>query len=205
MTPIVFFSYLLTPIVKLMFFPKITGKQNYPKDGPVIVCVNHMSNFDVTVLSTTYQKPFRYLAKSSLLKVPLLGPILKWFKIIPVDRDSKDVASLRSAINAAKGGEPIAIFPQGTRFRGTPPQPDQAKKGVALMIASSNATVLPIGLYTKDYKARIFRRYYVNVGAPITPDEYRPILENGDKATRFERLTEYVFGKVCDLAQSQQG
>ena len=202
MKPIVFFSYVLTPFVRLMMLPKIKGKENYPKtDTPVIVCLNHISMWDVPVLSTTLQKPFRYIAKSSLFTKPVLGWIMKWFKAIPVDRDSKDVVSLRTAIRAAKEGEPVVIFPQGTRIRGQEPNPDQALKGAALMIASTGATVVPIGLYTKGYKARIFRRYHVNIGQPITPEMYREVLDNGEKETRFDRLTDYVFGEVCKLSK----
>lgn len=202
MKPIVFFSYLLTPIVRAFTFPKIRGRENYPDtDGPLILCANHFSNCDVLVLSTTIQKPFRYIAKKSLFENPITGGIMRWFQAIPVDRDSRDVAALRSAIRAAKEGQPVVIFPQGTRVRDREPNSDQAKKGVALMIASTGATVLPVGLYTKGYRFRLFRRYHVNIGRPITSEMYRAVLEDGDKETRFERLTEYVFGEVCKLAK----
>ena len=204
MKPIVFFSYVLTPLVRVLLWTKIKGKENLPKtDGPVIFCANHFSNWDPPVVSTSCRLPYRYIAKKSLFTKPVLGSILKWFGCIPVERDSRDVASLRTAISAAKEGQPVMIFPQGKRIKGTPPQPDEAKKGIALMIAMTNATVVPMGLYTKGYKARIFRRYYVNIGEPITPEMYRPLLDEGDKATRFDRVTEMIFGRVCELAKPE--
>lgn len=205
MKPIVFFSYLLTPLVRVLMRTKIKGRENLPEtDGAVIFVANHFSNWDPPVVSTSCQLPYRYISKKSLLEKPVLGSILKWFGCIPVDRDSRDVASLRTAISAAKEGQPVMIFPQGKRIYGKAPEVSEAKKGVALIIAMTNATVVPMGLYTKDYKARIFRRYYVNIGKPITPEMYRPLLDEGDKATRFERVTEYIFGEVCRLARPEE-
>lgn len=204
MKPLVFFSYLLTPLVRLIKMTKITGKNNYPDtDSPIIVCANHISNWDPVIISTTLQKPFRYVAKKSLFNAPVVGPIVKWFECIPVDRDSRDVSSLRTAIRASGQGQPVVIFPQGKRIKGQKPCSDQAKKGVALMIASTRATVVPVGLYCKGYKSGIFRRYYINIGKPVSYEMYKDILENGDKDTRFERLTEFVFDKVCCLASDK--
>ena len=129
---------------------------------------------------------------------------MRKIKAIAVDRNSADVIPLRTAISAMKEGQPVVIFPQGKRVKGIPPSPDQAIKGAALMIASTNATVVPVGFYTKNYKWRIFRRFYVTIGKPITPEMYRPILDEGDKATRFERLTDYVFSQICELAKSNE-
>ena len=203
MKPIVFVSKFLMPLVKFLMLTKVQGRENLPinSDKPLIFCANHFSNWDPLVVSTSLQLPFRYIAKSTLFKAPVVKIFMKWFECIPVDRDSRDVVSLRSAINAAKEGQPVMIFPQGRRVIGEVPKCEDAKKGVALMIASTGAVVVPLGLYAKGYKAGIFKRFYVNIGKPITPETYRPIIDEGDKATRFDRLTDYVFGEVIKLSK----
>lgn len=199
-------SKLIRPIVRICVNPKITGKENFPQntDTPIILCANHISNWDPLIVATTFPMDWRFIAKSSLFKVPVVSWIMRKIKAIPVDRNSADVIPLRNAISAMKEGQPVMIFPQGKRVMGTPPSPDQAIKGAALMIASTNATVIPMGIYTKNYKSAVFRRFYVNIGKPITSEQYRPILDEGDKATRFERLTDYVFSQICELAKSNE-
>lgn len=205
MSILVTLSYIVKPLVKLSINPKVSGKENFPKDieGPIILCANHISNWDPLIVATIYPKDWRFIAKSSLFKIPVIGWFMRKFKAIPVDRNSADVIPLRNAISAMKEGQPVMIFPQGRRVMGAPPSPDQAIKGAALMIASTNATVIPMGIYTKNYKAAAFRRFYVNIGKPITSEQYRPILDEGDKATRFERLTEHIFSQVCELAKEK--
>lgn len=199
-------SKILRPVVRIFTNPKVTGKENFPQttDSPIILCANHISNWDPLIVATTFPSDWRFIAKSSLFKVPVISWIMRKIKAISVDRNSADVIPLRTAISAMKGGQPVVIFPQGKRVMGTPPSPDQAIKGAALMIASTNAVVVPVGFYTKNYKWRIFRRFYMNIGKPITPDMYRPIIDEGDKATRFDRLTEYVFSQICELAESNE-
>ena len=203
MSLLVTISYIIKPFVKLLINPKITGKENFPKDieGPIILCANHISNWDPFIVSTTFPIDWRYIAKSSLFKIPVIGWFMRTIKAIGVDRNSADVIPLRTAISAMKEGQPVMIFPQGKRVIGIPPSPEQAIKGAALMIASTNATVIPMGIYTKDYKYRFFRRFYVNIGKPITPEQYRPIIDEGEKATRFDRLTDHIFSQVCELAK----
>lgn len=205
MSLLVIASYIVKPLVRLCINPKVTGKENFPKntDTPIILCANHISNWDPLIVATTYPEKWRFISKSSLFKIPVVGWFMRKIKAIPVDRNSADVVPLRNAISDMKEGHPVVIFPQGRRVMGTPPSPDQAIKGAALMIASTNATVIPVGIYTKNYKSRIFRRFYVNIGTPITPEMYRPILDGGNKATRFERLTEYVFSQICELASDK--
>lgn len=203
MSLLVTLSYIVKPLVQVMLRPKIKGKENFPEiDGrPIILCANHISNWDPFIVSTTFPLDWRYISKSSLFKVPVVGWFMRKIKAIPVDRNSADVVPLRTAISAAKQGQPVMIFPQGKRITEIPPSPEQAIKGVALIIASTNATVVPMGIYTKGYKAGLFKRFYVNIGQPVTPEMYRKILDEGEKETRFERLTDYVFGKVCELAK----
>ena len=199
-------SYIVKPIVRMCVNPKVTGKENFPKntDSPIILCANHISNWDPIVVATIFPKDWRFISKSSLFKIPVVGWVMRKIKAIPVDRNSADIIPLRNAISAMKEGQPVVIFPQGKRIMGIPPSPEQAIKGAALMIASTNATVIPVGIYAKNYKSGLFRRFYVNIGKPITCEEYRPILDEGEKATRFERLTGHVFSKICELAADNE-
>ncbi|MBQ9921304.1 MAG: 1-acyl-sn-glycerol-3-phosphate acyltransferase [Clostridia bacterium] len=199
-------TYIVKPLVRLCVNPKVTGKENFPQntDSPIILCANHISNWDPLVVATIYPRDWRFISKSSLFKIPVVGWFMRKIKAIPVDRNSADIIPLRNAISAMKEGQPVVIFPQGRRVMGEAPSPDQAIKGAALMIASTNAVVVPVGIYTKGYKSGLFRRFYVNIGEPITSDVYRPILDEGDKATRFERLTEHVFSRICELVKENE-
>jgi len=112
--------------------------------GPVILAPVHRSNLDVLLVSGGSQRRVRSLAKESMFS----GPVLTWLwsalGAFPVQRGSAD----RNALNAARGlieaGEPVLVFPEGTRQEG--PVVGEVFDGVAYLAAKTAAPTIPIGI-----------------------------------------------------------
>lgn len=110
--------YLIKPILlivaKVIFNPKIIGRENIPKkDGCVIAC-NHIHAFDPAILIYSMRRVIHFIAKKELFEGKM-----KWFYLsfgaIPVDRDKKNPLALAVAEEYLKNNEVIGIFPEGTR------------------------------------------------------------------------------------------
>ena len=125
-----------------------SGMEHIPAEGPVIVVANHVSEFDPLAIAHFVYNAGRwpqFLAKSSLFKIPVLGPLLGRARQIPVNRGTADaVKSLEAAVVAVKAGGCLLIYPEGTTPKSGDLWPQRGKTGVARLFLETGAPVVPI-------------------------------------------------------------
>ncbi len=150
--------HLLRPFVRNLSFPyarfDITGVENVPARGPVLLAANHRSYFDVAALALVARaigRPVRFLGKKEIFDAPVVGMIARALGGIPVDRRSGSSSGqpLREAEAALKAGEVVIVLPQGTIPRGYDffDPVLHGKTGTARLAASTGAPVVPVGLW----------------------------------------------------------
>ena len=124
---------ILGPLVRFLFPISLEGTENLPEDRPVMLCANHSSAWDpvlfVAAIWTGY--PLRIMAKKQLLRIPILGSILKAIGVFAVDRGNSDIQAVKTAIQSLKQGWNLLIFPEGTRVKN--PGHAEVKGGAAMM------------------------------------------------------------------------
>ena len=148
--------------VHFIFRIEILGEENIPKDGPCMVCLNHISAWDPPVVVLSFKRRVRFMAKHELFKIPVVSWVLKAMDTIPLKRGASDIAAFKAALGALKNGEVLGIFPTGTRERIKKDAP--VKSGAALIASKSGAPVVPV--YIKaDYKP--FSKIKIVVGKPM--------------------------------------
>ncbi|MCL2350505.1 MAG: 1-acyl-sn-glycerol-3-phosphate acyltransferase [Defluviitaleaceae bacterium] len=173
-------------IYKILFRTKITGRENIPKEGGVILCANHTSNHDTVVLGLASPRDLNFLAKQELFENKLLGGLLLRLKGIPINREKPGMDSFKKAIGVLKGGEPLAIFMQGGRRKEM--DTSDYKAGVALFAVKGHANVVPVNIKSTF---RLFSKVRINIGEPICFEEH------WGKKLRTEQLNE-IAQKVMD-------
>ncbi|WP_235856868.1 lysophospholipid acyltransferase family protein [Occultella glacieicola] len=135
------------PPVRLLTRPTHHGAEHLPGGG-FIAAANHVTNFDPLTLLDFLTKAGCYpkmLAKASLFRVPLLGPLLRSVGYIPVQRGTGSAAaSLTAAASALGAGECVSVFPEGTLTRDPDLWPMRAKTGAARMALATGMPVVPI-------------------------------------------------------------
>jgi putative phosphoserine phosphatase/1-acylglycerol-3-phosphate O-acyltransferase len=128
------------------------GVGHIPRSGPVILVFNHRSYFDpvaMNLLIARSGRTARFLGKKEVFDVPIVGRLFKAFGGIRVERASGSDEPLEAAAAALRGGEMVAIAPQGTIPRG-PAFFDPELKGrwgAARLAAMTGAPVIPVGLW----------------------------------------------------------
>jgi 1-acyl-sn-glycerol-3-phosphate acyltransferase len=138
------------------------------------------------------------MAKKELFSIPILRGIMRAFGAVKLDRGGTDVAAIRSAIELAKSGDIVAIFPQGHRYPKVDPSTTPIKHGAALIAYRSGCGIIPACIKTKNNKYRIFKRVTVIFGKPI--DISALGFEKGDKEV-FRKATELVFSKILEMGE----
>ena len=159
-------------IVALILFPlyriTIIGKENIPKKGPVIICSNHISNFDPPVVGITSPRDIYFMAKGELFEKPFLGKLLLGIRAFPVKRGLADRNALRKGLEILKKGNALGLFPEGTRSKTG--ELGKPLAGVGFFALRSEAAIIPcaiIGPY------RIFKKTKVIYGKPMDMEQFR--------------------------------
>lgn len=134
--------YIVRPVLKGLFRIKAKGVENIPKDGACIIAANHRSHLDPPVLNIISPRPILFMAKKELFEVPILSWFIKKAGAIPVNRDGKDVSTLKKALTVLKEGHCIGIFPEGSRAR--PGEFKKPQAGVGFLIEKAKVPVVPV-------------------------------------------------------------
>jgi 1-acyl-sn-glycerol-3-phosphate acyltransferase len=142
---------LVKPLLIVVTKREWRGMDRVPPTGGVILAANHMSEFDPFVIAHFVYDSGRwpqYLAKSSLFKIPVLGPIVRAVRQIPVERGTVDASkALDAAITAVKRGEGVIIYPEGTTPKSGELWPQRGKTGIARLFLATGAPVIPIATW----------------------------------------------------------
>lgn len=139
------------PVVKVVWRPTVTGLENVPRTGPVILASNHLSFADSVVLPVIVPRKVAFLAKSDYFTGPGVKGLVSrlWFEglgMLPVDRDDSRaaLASLDTALTVLGRGEAFGIYPEGSRSRDG--RLYRGRTGVAHLALTAGAPVVPVGL-----------------------------------------------------------
>lgn len=102
--------------VRRLFRFESTGEQHLPRAGGFVLSANHMSNLDPWPLGIPLypHRQLRFMAKAEMYRPPLKW-ILEAAGAFPVRRGIGDEEAMERAIELARAGEVVAIFPEGTR------------------------------------------------------------------------------------------
>lgn len=155
--------------LNLKFKIKIIGKENVLKDGGVIFCSNHLSNYDSILVCSHISRKISYFAKKELFNTKFKNFFMHQLAAFPVDRDGTDMNALKHSIKLLKGGGALGIFAQGTRAKSG--ESIEAKNGVSLFALRSEVPVIPIGITAEYGKKR--GKVIVRIGKPISFDKYK--------------------------------
>lgn len=160
-------------LAKLYFRLEIRGAENVPAHGPFVLAPVHRSNLDFILAATVRRPRMRYMGKASIWKSKALGRFVSMLGAFPVHRGTADRESLRTCMRVIENGEPLVMFPEGTRRSGD--TVEDLFDGTAYVAARSGVPLVPVGIGGSDEAmpvgAKFIRPHKVVlvVGEPIHP------------------------------------
>ena len=146
MNPWYFTLYHLTRLIARVFFRfRVLHPERVIHKGPVILAMNHESYLDPPFAGIASRRAIYFLARKSLLDIPVLGWVLPKINVVPVDQEGGDRSALKALIRILRANHGTLVFPEGSRTLDGKLQP--AQPGVGLLIAKTLAPVVPMRIF----------------------------------------------------------
>jgi 1-acyl-sn-glycerol-3-phosphate acyltransferase len=123
---------------------EVWGREHLPASGPYVVAPVHRSNLDFALVATIRPQRMRYMGKATIWKYPTLGRFFNMLGAFPVHRGNADRESLRTCMRIIENGEPLVMFPEGTRREG--PVVEDLFDGPAFVAARTGVPLVPVGI-----------------------------------------------------------
>lgn len=208
------FALFALPLMGLMVKFRLHDREKMPQTGAAIITPNHYSNIDPVVIGTAtwyLGRLPRFMAKASILKIPVLGWILLKSGQIPVERGGSTRSS--AALNAAKElvakERTVIVYPEGSLTRDPDMWPMRGKSGAVRLALELDIPIIPVAHWgTQQLMARysnklnVFPRHTIDVkvGDPVDLSEFvgKP-LDNKTLTAATKKVMDAITALLEDL------
>jgi 1-acyl-sn-glycerol-3-phosphate acyltransferase len=185
------------PVVRWLYRLRAEGEENLPQEGGYVLAANHLSNLDPWPLGLPlWPKQFlRFMAKSELYWWPL-NRVITAGGAFPVHRGERDLEAMSTAVDLARKGNVIAMFPEGTRQRKGLVKRYQPKAhtGAARIALEAGVPLVPAAIAGTDRLSRL-GPLRVRYGKPIPLDD----LKGEDPSLAAREATDRLMAEIDRL------
>ena len=183
---------ILNFIFFTIFHLHVEGRENIPQTGAVIVAPNHKSDWDPPLIGVAFNtRIIHYMAKEELFKNPIFGWIIRQFGTFPVKRGTVDRTAVRQAMRELKAGNPLGIFPEGTRIKKE--GLGRFHSGMASLALMTGTPIIPVAVVGSRFMPHRKGPLAVLIGKPIPVRKERPTDE------RVAELNDEIREKIQEL------
>ncbi|GAB4527799.1 MAG: lysophospholipid acyltransferase family protein [Anaerolineae bacterium] len=151
---------LINALLRVLYFIlirlEVSGKENVPPTGPLILMINHIDALDPFIVVGIFPRSVTPLSKIEVFDIPLIGFLTRVYGAIPIQRGRVDTRALRRSYQVLQEGGVLLIAPEGTRSPTRSLQ--RAKEGMALIAVRTGASIIPVGITGTEHAGRYWRR-----------------------------------------------
>ena len=177
---------------RLVYRFKVSGDEHIPVQGAAVLVCNHVSFVDAVLLMAASPRPIYFVMDQRIFRVPLLGWLFRLAKAIPIASRKEHPQACEAAFAAAsrvlRGGDLLAIFPEGSITRDGRLQ--AFKAGIMKILERDPVPVVPMaltnlwgsyfsrieegGAMVRPFRRGFFSRVGLNVGDAVPPGSVTP-------------------------------
>ena len=135
----------LEGVLRVLLRVSVNGREHIPVTGGFILAPGgHRSILDTPLAALAGTRVLRYMGAETYFNIPGLGLFLRAMGGFPVERSMTDRLALRLSEEVLANGEPLVVFPEGTRQDGPIVQP--LKEGAAFLACRAGVPIVPVGI-----------------------------------------------------------
>jgi len=170
-------------------------RRNVPQQGGVLILSNHLADCDPVVVQLGCRRHVKFMAKSELFEMRVLGRLIRWLEAFPVKRGEPDRGAIKQAVEYLKQGHAVCVFPEGQLSEDGKLQP--ILPGAALIARMADVPIICCGLRNTN---RI-----MPYGSYIPRPAFRWVdcrwgeVRKFDRSTSAEEVVEWVYAELSRL------
>ncbi|MCS7286079.1 MAG: lysophospholipid acyltransferase family protein [Anaerolineae bacterium] len=194
------FRRIAVPVLRFLFKllskVEVRGRENVPREGPIIIAINHLGHLDAPLVVAFTPREVEGIALVDLYRVPVVGQLLRLYGVIPVHRDQFDRNVINLSLKVLAQGKALALAPEARR---SPSKAlEKARNGVAYLAMKGQVPVIPAAITgTEDAPEKLLKfqrpRITLTFGRPITPPPF-----SRNKAA-LESFTEKIMREIAAM------
>lgn len=139
-----FWRSVIVGLAYLVFGVRVRGRERVPRAGVYILAPSHRSLLDIPFTATVTRRRLRFMAKKEIFERPFWHWVFTHLGAVAVDRQAADRAALKAIEAALADGEPVVVFPEGTRRAG--PELGPLHSGAAYLALKTGVPIVPVGI-----------------------------------------------------------
>ena len=189
-------------LLRIMVRIKVSGEQNLPSAGPLILVINHLHLLDPIVLMTILPFRVEVLVAEKYRKRFPIGQIVSSAGGIFVRRGEIDRKALRTCLDSLRSGRILGMSPEGTRSKTGVLQ--RAKPGVAYFVLKTGAPLLPIGLWGLNEMVSSWKRLRRAEVRVVIGEAFRlSVPEKKVRTEDLQAMADQIMLRVAELLPSR--
>lgn len=197
------FRFVARALFPLLSESSITGLENFPREGPLIVVGNHTGAMEVVMMSSYAPKAIEFMGAVEMPWNGWMGSIVEMYGMIPVYRGYLGRETLRLGLDVLRQGGMLGVFPEGGFWE---PGHQKVQTGAAWLSYKANVPVLPVGFGdTRGKLAEVFQlkrpSLEMHVGEVLSPVQLDPTLS---KKEALQKAADEIMEEVWELVPEEE-
>ncbi len=168
LTPEFLLRFICWMLIKCCYRLRVSGLENIPDKGPVIIVANHVSYVDALIITAACRRPIQFIMDHNIFKTPLLGWVFRQMKAIPIASAKEKPELIDEAFARARKtlaeGDVVGIFPEGKLT--TTGDINPFRPGIERLVKETGAPVVPLALrgfwgsfFSRSVDGKAFKRH----------------------------------------------
>ena len=199
------FAHGLARLVTLVTMnATVTGLENFPKKGPVLIVINHLGDADVVLLAAALPVPIDGMGKIELDEHWLVGPIFRAYGVIYIHRGRPDRKAIRAALEVLAEGRMVALAPEGRQS--LVGKLEEGTEGAAFLAMKSGARIVPVAMTGTENEYIYNRKWFQRARVTLTIGQPFQLKPNADRQVMLQEGTKQIMESLAVLLpKSYQG
>lgn len=193
----VFARGLAKVVVFVTMKSTVIGLENFPKQGPALIVINHLGDADVVLLAASIPTTIDGMGKIELNEHWLVGPVFRAYGVIYVHRGRPDRKAIRAALDALTEGRMLALAPEGRQA--VEGKLEEGTEGAAFLAMKTGASIVPVAMTGTENENIYNRKWWRRARVTLSVGQPFKLTEQADRQKMMREGTNQIMESLARL------